>query len=110
MQSLPQMLLVDNMVHSDLHPGNILVRLEPPWGTRTLCNVITRQLGLQVLVLTDPVSVYVHGCNCRLTLPAGGCQLLARQSPTSAARASRDLPSMRMPGIHHPDHGSVMSF
>ena len=44
----PQMLLVDNMVHSDLHPGNILVRLDPPWGTRTLCNVITRQLGLQV--------------------------------------------------------------
>ncbi len=45
---LAQMLLVDNMVHSDLHPGNILVRLDPPWGTRTLCNVITRQLGLQV--------------------------------------------------------------
>ena len=44
---LAQMLLVDNMVHSDLHPGNILVRLDPPWGTQTLCDVITGRLGLQ---------------------------------------------------------------
>ncbi|GBF99975.1 hypothetical protein Rsub_12668, partial [Raphidocelis subcapitata] len=27
-----QMMLVDNLIHSDLHPGNILVRLEPPTG------------------------------------------------------------------------------
>ncbi len=27
-----QMMLVDNLIHSDLHPGNILVRLEPPAG------------------------------------------------------------------------------
>lgn len=27
-----QMILVDNLIHSDLHPGNILVRLEPPRG------------------------------------------------------------------------------
>eukprot|EP00775_Hariotina_reticulata_P012053 gene12053-12195_t len=27
-----QMMLVDNLIHSDLHPGNILVRLEPPRG------------------------------------------------------------------------------
>jgi predicted unusual protein kinase regulating ubiquinone biosynthesis (AarF/ABC1/UbiB family) len=27
-----QMMLLDNLVHSDLHPGNILVRLEPPDG------------------------------------------------------------------------------
>jgi predicted unusual protein kinase regulating ubiquinone biosynthesis (AarF/ABC1/UbiB family) len=26
------MMLVDNLIHSDLHPGNILVRLEPPRG------------------------------------------------------------------------------
>jgi predicted unusual protein kinase regulating ubiquinone biosynthesis (AarF/ABC1/UbiB family) len=26
------MMLVDNLIHSDLHPGNILVRLEPPSG------------------------------------------------------------------------------
>ena len=25
-----QMMLKDNFIHSDLHPGNILVRLEPP--------------------------------------------------------------------------------
>lgn len=25
-------MLVDNLIHSDLHPGNILVRLEPPRG------------------------------------------------------------------------------
>ncbi|GFR39830.1 hypothetical protein Agub_g324 [Astrephomene gubernaculifera] len=27
-----QMMLVDNLIHSDLHPGNILVRLDPPAG------------------------------------------------------------------------------
>jgi predicted unusual protein kinase regulating ubiquinone biosynthesis (AarF/ABC1/UbiB family) len=27
-----QMMLVDNLIHSDLHPGNILVRLEQPHG------------------------------------------------------------------------------
>lgn len=26
------MMLVDNLIHSDLHPGNILVRLNPPSG------------------------------------------------------------------------------
>ena len=26
------MMLVDNLIHSDLHPGNILVRLNPPKG------------------------------------------------------------------------------
>lgn len=25
-----QMMLKDNFIHSDLHPGNIMVRLEPP--------------------------------------------------------------------------------
>jgi len=29
---LSQMMLVDNLIHSDLHPGNILVRLEQPHG------------------------------------------------------------------------------
>ena len=43
-----QMLLVDNMVHSDLHPGNILVRLDPPRGSRTLAHFITHRLGLEV--------------------------------------------------------------
>lgn len=28
----PQMMLMDNLIHSDLHPGNILVRLTPPLG------------------------------------------------------------------------------
>lgn len=26
------MMLLDNLIHSDLHPGNILVRLQPPEG------------------------------------------------------------------------------
>jgi aarF domain-containing kinase len=26
------MMLLDNLIHSDLHPGNILVRLTPPRG------------------------------------------------------------------------------
>ena len=43
-----QMLLVDNMVHSDLHPGNILVRLDPPRGSRTLARFLTDKLGLEV--------------------------------------------------------------
>lgn len=30
-----QMMLVDNLIHSDLHPGNILVRLDPPDGALT---------------------------------------------------------------------------
>lgn len=42
------MLLVDNMVHSDLHPGNILVRLDPPRGSRTLASFLTNTLGLEV--------------------------------------------------------------
>lgn len=43
-----QMLLVDNLVHSDLHPGNILVRLDPPRGSRTLAHFLTHRLGLEV--------------------------------------------------------------
>ncbi|KAK9836261.1 hypothetical protein WJX81_000321 [Elliptochloris bilobata] len=29
-QTMLQMMLVDNLIHSDLHPGNILVALDPP--------------------------------------------------------------------------------
>lgn len=31
-RTMLHMLVVDNLVHSDLHPGNILVRLDAPWG------------------------------------------------------------------------------
>jgi aarF domain-containing kinase len=31
-QTMLQMMLVDNLIHSDLHPGNILVAVEPPRG------------------------------------------------------------------------------
>ena len=30
-------MLVDNLIHSDLHPGNILVRLNPPGGLLGVC-------------------------------------------------------------------------
>jgi predicted unusual protein kinase regulating ubiquinone biosynthesis (AarF/ABC1/UbiB family) len=69
------MLLVDNMVHSDLHPGNILVRLDPPWGTQTLCGIITDRLGLQA----RPLAVYLsahHDCAAPTTRvrPIDGCR------------------------------------
>ncbi|GAX81695.1 hypothetical protein CEUSTIGMA_g9123.t1 [Chlamydomonas eustigma] len=37
-----QMMLVDNLIHSDLHPGNILVRLNPPKG---LLGIMYRAIG-----------------------------------------------------------------
>jgi predicted unusual protein kinase regulating ubiquinone biosynthesis (AarF/ABC1/UbiB family) len=42
---LPQMMLVDNLIHSDLHPGNILVRLEPPQGLLGLAYKTLRSLA-----------------------------------------------------------------
>eukprot|EP00884_Botryococcus_braunii_P012216 jgi/Botrbrau1/20996/Bobra.0144s0014.1 len=42
-QTMLQMMLVDNLIHSDLHPGNILVSLEPPRGP---FNVFARALRL----------------------------------------------------------------
>ena len=36
------MMLVDNLIHSDLHPGNILVRLNPPKG---LLGLVYHALG-----------------------------------------------------------------
>lgn len=38
-----QMMLVDNLIHSDLHPGNILVSLEAPRGP---FNLLKRALRL----------------------------------------------------------------
>ena len=41
-----QMMLVDSLVHSDLHPGNILVRLERPRGLLGLADAaVARVLG-----------------------------------------------------------------
>jgi predicted unusual protein kinase regulating ubiquinone biosynthesis (AarF/ABC1/UbiB family) len=40
-----QMMLVDNLIHSDLHPGNILVRLEPPQGLLGLAYKTLRSLA-----------------------------------------------------------------
>ncbi|KAI8469109.1 MAG: hypothetical protein J3K34DRAFT_459528 [Monoraphidium minutum] len=39
-----QMMLVDNLIHSDLHPGNILVRLEPPSGLLGLAHAALSKL------------------------------------------------------------------
>jgi predicted unusual protein kinase regulating ubiquinone biosynthesis (AarF/ABC1/UbiB family) len=39
------MMLVDNLIHSDLHPGNILVRLEPPQGLLGLAYKTLRSLA-----------------------------------------------------------------
>lgn len=39
------MMLVDNLIHSDLHPGNILVRLEPPQGLLGLAYNTLRSLS-----------------------------------------------------------------
>lgn len=51
------MMLVDNLIHSDLHPGNILVRLEPPSGL----------LGLAYKALTKLLDVTAAGGACHVT-------------------------------------------
>lgn len=45
--ALLQMLLVDNLVHADLHPGNILVRLEKPLPPRSAYVWVANRLGYQ---------------------------------------------------------------
>lgn len=39
-----QMMLLDNLIHSDLHPGNILVKLEPPAGLLGLAYAAMQKL------------------------------------------------------------------
>lgn len=43
-QAMLKMMLIDNLIHSDLHPGNILVRLDPP----RLTQLVTDRTGWQV--------------------------------------------------------------
>lgn len=43
-----QMMLVDNFVHADLHPGNIMVHLDPPRGTRALYERVAERIGLKM--------------------------------------------------------------
>lgn len=55
-QTMLRMMVVDNLVHGDLHPGNILVRLEPAGGwvgegtlqvMRSMADTLTRWTGVQ---------------------------------------------------------------
>lgn len=50
-----QMMLVDNLIHSDLHPGNILVRLEPPQGVILRAAYSAAEAGAAALPSGSPL-------------------------------------------------------
>lgn len=81
-----QMMLIDNLIHSDLHPGNILVRLNPP--ASGLLSVVfealdkvkvSNQVGATCRALEvhrDSCSSVAHMCVC---LQACQCKILTGQ-------------------------------
>lgn len=77
-----QMMLVDNLIHSDLHPGNILVRLDPPANPflRVAASALSA-FGRQVL-LRSPVD---HKCTS------------LREDHASSARSVVPLSFSRVP-------------
>eukprot|EP00882_Tetradesmus_deserticola_P025653 GHRQ01028197.1.p1 GENE.GHRQ01028197.1~~GHRQ01028197.1.p1 ORF type:complete len:196 (+),score=98.13 GHRQ01028197.1:411-998(+) len=72
-----QMMLVDNLIHSDLHPGNILVRLEPPQGLLGLAYRTLRSLA-------DPNAPVMRAL--RSSLDALGKQ---QHNPSSSSSSSK---------------------
>jgi predicted unusual protein kinase regulating ubiquinone biosynthesis (AarF/ABC1/UbiB family) len=58
------MMLMDNLIHSDLHPGNILVRLTPPGGPLGVLynclDSIKRSHAVRQLLLASYASVCMH--------------------------------------------------
>lgn len=79
-----QMMLVDNLIHSDLHPGNILVRLEPPAGLLGGSLMMMLLAAGASLCLLQGVAACAHafpmgarprlGMGCLCSLLPGTCQ------------------------------------
>lgn len=72
-RAMLHMLIVDNLVHSDLHPGNILVDFKPRFGTSWIVDS-----GLSSWLSDEAVNTYIMTPSVVL-LDAGMCTQLTRE-------------------------------